>query len=102
MQSRPGLRLAILLAKEPGCDGGECRPQNPHFRSQNTNLMLEGSMEVHDTGRFAWLVGTATDLSELEENLNHLSEQGFGVHRILSATLQTEQSTFVIVGRRSI
>jgi hypothetical protein len=48
----------------------------------------------HDTGRFAWLVDTAKDLSELEENLNHFSEQGFGVHRILSAPLQTEQSAF--------
>lgn len=56
----------------------------------------------HDTGRFAWLVDTAKDLSELEENLNHFSEQGFGVHRILSAPLQTEQSAFVIVGRRSV
>jgi hypothetical protein len=37
-----------------------------------------------------------------EENLNHFSEQGFGVHRIVSAPLQTEQSAFVIVGRRSV
>jgi hypothetical protein len=51
-----------------------------------------------DTGRFAWLVDAATDLSELEKNLNHLSEKGFGVHRILSAPIGTEQSTFVIVG----
>jgi hypothetical protein len=50
-----------------------------------------------DTGRFAWLVDAATDLSELEKNLNHLSEKGFGVHRILSAPIGTEQSTFVIV-----
>jgi hypothetical protein len=55
-----------------------------------------------DTGRFAWIVDAATDLSELEQSLNHLSEQGFGVHRIFSAPLATEQPAFVIVGRRSI
>ena len=51
-----------------------------------------------DTGKFAWVVDAATDLSELEQGLNHFSEQGFGVHRILSAPLAGEQSTFVIVG----
>jgi len=55
-----------------------------------------------DPGRFAWVVDDATDLSELEKSLNHFSEQGFGVHRILSAPFGTEQPAFVIVGRRSI
>jgi hypothetical protein len=55
-----------------------------------------------DIGRFAWVVDAPTDLSELEQSLNHFSEQGFGVHRILSTPLVAEQSAFVIVGRRSI
>jgi type IV secretory pathway TrbD component len=99
--------------------------QNPHFRSKSTDLILEGFMEVvlilagvvgvvvgvglttwqlapEDTGRFAWLVDAATDLSGLEKNLSYRSEQGFGVHRILSAPLRAERSEFVTVGRRSI
>jgi hypothetical protein len=99
--------------------------QNPHPQSKTTDLTPEVSMEVllilavvvgvaagvgfttwqlspRDTGKFAWVVDAATDLSELEKSLNHLSEQGFGVQRILSAPLAAEQAAFVIVGRRSI
>ena len=37
------------------------------------------------TGRYVWVVDATADLSELEKSLNHSSEQGFGIHRILSA-----------------
>jgi hypothetical protein len=46
-------------------------------------------------------VDAATDLSELEKNLNHLSEEGFGIYRILSPQPGTESPRFVIIGRRA-
>jgi hypothetical protein len=56
-----------------------------------------------DTSRYAWVVDGADDLSELEKCLNHFSAEGFGVHRILSASArpETEHPAFVIVGRRA-
>jgi hypothetical protein len=54
-----------------------------------------------DTGRYVWVVDAASDLSELENSLNHLSEQGFRIHRILSAQPEKEHPPFVIVGRRA-
>jgi len=54
-----------------------------------------------DRSRYAWVVDGAGDLSELEKCLNHFSEEGFGVHRILSTQPKTEHAAFVIVGRRA-
>jgi hypothetical protein len=54
-----------------------------------------------DTGKFAWVVDAATDLSELEKSLNHFSDEGFGIHRILSTRLGTERPAFVVIGRRA-
>jgi hypothetical protein len=50
-----------------------------------------------------WVVDAAEDLSALEKCLNHLSEEGFGIHRILTASTQaeTERPAFVVVGRRT-
>lgn len=53
------------------------------------------------TGGSAWVVNAATDLSELEKSLNHLSEEGFGIYRILSPQPGTESPSFVIIGRRA-
>ena len=53
------------------------------------------------TGGSAWVVDAATDLSELEKSLNHLSEEGFGIYRILSPQPGTESPRFVIIGRRA-
>jgi len=52
------------------------------------------------TGKFAWVVDAAADLSELEKRLNHLSEEGFGIHRVLSTHFHSERPAFVIIGRR--
>jgi hypothetical protein len=52
------------------------------------------------TGKFAWVVDTATNLSQLEKSLNHFSEEGFGIHSILSPQLGIEPPAFVIIGRR--
>ena len=54
-----------------------------------------------DRIRYAWVVDAAEDLSDLEKCLNHFSEEGFGVHRILSTQPKTEHPAFVIVGRRA-
>ena len=53
-----------------------------------------------DAGRYSWVVDGAGDLSELEKGLNHFSEEGFGIHRIISTHLEPQQPAFVIVGRR--
>lgn len=52
-------------------------------------------------GRHVWVVDATTDLSGLENSLNHFSDEGFGIHRILSSQLGTEHPMFVIVACRS-
>jgi hypothetical protein len=52
-------------------------------------------------GKFAWVVDTATDLPQLEKSLNHFSEEGFGIYRVLSPQPGTESPRFVIIGRRA-
>lgn len=54
-----------------------------------------------DTRRYAWVVDTAEDSSELEKCLNDFSARGFTVHRILPSEVAAQQSAFVIIGRRS-
>ena len=54
-----------------------------------------------DRSRYAWVVDGAGDLSELEKCLNHFSEEGFGIHRILSTQPGPEHPAFVIIGRRA-
>jgi len=54
-----------------------------------------------DGNRYVWAVDAATDLSELEKSLNHFSDEGFGIHRILSTQLGTERPAFVVIGRRA-
>ena len=54
-----------------------------------------------DRSRYAWVVDGAEDLSELEKCLNHFSDEGFGVHRILPTQLGTERPAFVVIGRRA-
>jgi hypothetical protein len=53
--------------------------------------------------RCTWVVDAAEDLSALEEFLNHLSEEGFWIHRMLIASTraETERPAFVVVGRRA-
>jgi hypothetical protein len=56
-----------------------------------------------DKCKYTWVVDAAEDLSALEKCLNHFSDEGFGVHRILrgSTQLETERAAFVVVGRRA-
>jgi len=54
-----------------------------------------------DMGGFVWAVDAADGLTDLEKHLNDFSERGFVVHRVLSGELSVQQSTFVIIGRRS-
>jgi hypothetical protein len=56
-----------------------------------------------DKSKYVWVVNAAGDLSELEKSLNHFSEEGFGIHRILSVSArpETDHPAFVIVGRRA-
>jgi hypothetical protein len=56
-----------------------------------------------ETSKYTWVVDTAEDLSELEKCLNHFSEEGFGIHHILSASTRPEraQPAFVVVARRA-
>lgn len=53
--------------------------------------------------KYTWVVDAAEDLSGLEKCLNHFSDEGFGIQRILSAPTraETEQAAFVVVGRRA-
>lgn len=54
--------------------------------------------------KYTWVVDAVEDLlSALEKCLNHFSDEGFGIQRILSASTraQTEQAAFVVVGRRA-
>lgn len=50
-----------------------------------------------------WVVDAAEELFALEKCLNHFSEEGFGIQRILSASTQAERErpAFVVVGRRA-
>jgi hypothetical protein len=59
------------------------------------------SLSRQSTGESAWVVDAATDLSELEKSLNHLSEEGFGIYLILSPQPGTASPRFVIIGRRA-
>ena len=54
-----------------------------------------------DGNRYVWAVDAAGDLSEIEKSLNHFSDEGFGIHRILSTRLGTERPAFVVIGRRA-
>jgi len=56
-----------------------------------------------DRSRYAWVVDGAGDLSELEKCLNHFSEEGFGIHRILSSQLELAiRHSWLSVGDRSM
>ena len=54
-----------------------------------------------DGNRYVWAVDPVGDLSELEKSLNHFSDEGFGIHRILPTQLGTERPAFVVIGRRA-
>ena len=54
-----------------------------------------------DGNRYVWAVDAAGDSSELEKSLTHFSDEGFGIHRILSTQLGTERPAFVVIGRRA-
>jgi hypothetical protein len=54
-----------------------------------------------ESGKFTWAVDKAVDLSDLEKGLNHFSDEGFGIHRILSLQRGTESPGFVIIGCRT-
>jgi hypothetical protein len=54
-----------------------------------------------DGNRYVWAVDAAGDLSDLEKSLNHFSDEGFSIHRILSTRLGTERPAFVVIGRRA-
>jgi hypothetical protein len=49
-----------------------------------------------DASRYTWVVDGAD-----EKSLNHFSDEGFGIHRILSTQLGTERPAFVVIGRRA-
>jgi len=55
-----------------------------------------------DASRYSSVVDGAGDLSELEKDLNHFSEEGFGIHGIISTQLEPQQPAFVIVARRPV
>jgi len=58
-------------------------------------------LSSQDTSKYTWVVDAASDLAELEKSLNHFSDEGFGIHRILWAQPATAPPPFVIVGRRA-
>jgi len=51
--------------------------------------------------KYVWVVDDGEGLSELERQLNHLSDEGFVVDRVFLRPLEGEPPAFVIIGCRS-